>query len=372
MLEHGEFDDIAITPARERNPWVVLTSTSLAVFAVFLDTTIGFVSFPAISETFESAGPSTVSWVLNAYTLVFAALLDPRRPAGRPGRAPAAVPHRGRRVHDGLDAVRPGSHRRLPDRRARCWRRSAPPSSCRRRWRWCCRRSRGPRSRWRSPSGEPSVPSPVPPARRSGRCVVEQPQLAVGVLHQPARRPRELPPRPRRAARGPRGRTRSPARSRSASWCWPPASPRSPTPSWRPTRGGGRAPASPSRCSPVSPCSPSSSSAAVASPTRCSTSTCSRADNFRWANAAIVVFADRVQRHVPRQRPVPHAGCGATRSCAPASPSRSGRSSSPSRPRSSAGWPGGSASAACSCPAGSSGPPAGCCCSLGPRPRRTT
>ena len=88
MIEQpGEYDTIAVTPAKERSPWVVLTSTSLAVFAVFLDTTIGFVSFPAISQTFASAGPSTVSWVLNAYTLVFAALLIPAgRLADRVGR----------------------------------------------------------------------------------------------------------------------------------------------------------------------------------------------------------------------------------------------------------------------------------------------
>jgi EmrB/QacA subfamily drug resistance transporter len=70
-----------------RSPWIVLASTSLAVFAVFLDTTIGFVSFPAISATFRSSGPSTLSWVLNAYTLVFAALLIPAgRLADRVGR----------------------------------------------------------------------------------------------------------------------------------------------------------------------------------------------------------------------------------------------------------------------------------------------
>jgi EmrB/QacA subfamily drug resistance transporter len=37
------------TQARVRNPWVVLATTSLAVFAVFLDTTILFVAFPSIS-----------------------------------------------------------------------------------------------------------------------------------------------------------------------------------------------------------------------------------------------------------------------------------------------------------------------------------
>jgi EmrB/QacA subfamily drug resistance transporter len=85
--ERGEFDTMEVSERREFNPWIVLTSTSLAVFAVFLDTTIGFVAFPAISETFSSAGASTVSWVLNAYTLVFAALLIPAgRLADRIGR----------------------------------------------------------------------------------------------------------------------------------------------------------------------------------------------------------------------------------------------------------------------------------------------
>src|SRR5262245_7384452 len=86
-LEQGEFDAVEVTEQPGRSPWIVLTSTNLAVFAVFLDTTIGFVSFPAISATFSSAGPSTVSWVLNAYTLVFAAVLIPAgRLADRVGR----------------------------------------------------------------------------------------------------------------------------------------------------------------------------------------------------------------------------------------------------------------------------------------------
>ena len=70
-----------------RNPWVVLASTSLAVFAVFLDTTILFVAFPSISARFSSASPSSLSWILNAYTIVFAALLIPAgRLADRVGR----------------------------------------------------------------------------------------------------------------------------------------------------------------------------------------------------------------------------------------------------------------------------------------------
>lgn len=58
---------------RER---IILLATGLAVFAVFLDTTIGFVTFQAIGETFPSS-PSSLSWVLTAYTLVFGALLIP-------------------------------------------------------------------------------------------------------------------------------------------------------------------------------------------------------------------------------------------------------------------------------------------------------
>jgi EmrB/QacA subfamily drug resistance transporter len=66
---------------------VVLASTSLAVFAVFLDTTILFVAFPSIREQFSSTPPSTLSWILNAYTIVFAALLIPAgRLADRVGR----------------------------------------------------------------------------------------------------------------------------------------------------------------------------------------------------------------------------------------------------------------------------------------------
>jgi len=68
------------TTESSSSPWVVLASTGLAVFAVFLDTTILFVAFPSISADFRDVAPSTMSWVLNAYTVVFAALLVP---AGR-------------------------------------------------------------------------------------------------------------------------------------------------------------------------------------------------------------------------------------------------------------------------------------------------
>ena len=68
------------TAATVRNPWTVLVSTSLAVFAVFLDTTILFVAFPSIAADFSDVSTTSLSWILNAYTIVFAALLIP---AGR-------------------------------------------------------------------------------------------------------------------------------------------------------------------------------------------------------------------------------------------------------------------------------------------------
>lgn len=54
-----------------------LVIASLATLATFLDTTILYVAFPDIAATFSDTGASELSWVLNAYTIVFAALLIP-------------------------------------------------------------------------------------------------------------------------------------------------------------------------------------------------------------------------------------------------------------------------------------------------------
>jgi EmrB/QacA subfamily drug resistance transporter len=55
--------------------WLVLLVTSLAVYMVFLDGTIANIAFPAIRRSFPDASLATLSWVLNAYSIVFAALL---------------------------------------------------------------------------------------------------------------------------------------------------------------------------------------------------------------------------------------------------------------------------------------------------------
>jgi len=60
-----------------RHAKLTLTISAMATLAVFLDSTILFVAFPDISATFSETQASELSWVLNAYTIVFAALLIP-------------------------------------------------------------------------------------------------------------------------------------------------------------------------------------------------------------------------------------------------------------------------------------------------------
>lgn len=71
----------APTPAppaeMSREARLTLAVASLAVLAVFLDTTVLFVAFPDIVATFDTVRPAQLSWVLNAYTIVVAALLVP-------------------------------------------------------------------------------------------------------------------------------------------------------------------------------------------------------------------------------------------------------------------------------------------------------
>jgi len=60
--------------------WKVLLVTSVAVFMGFLDVTIVNIAFPDIESSFAGTSLAGLSWILNAYNIVFAALLVP---AGR-------------------------------------------------------------------------------------------------------------------------------------------------------------------------------------------------------------------------------------------------------------------------------------------------
>ena len=73
--------------ASSPSAWRTLALTSVAVFVVSLDGTVLFVAFPSIRATFADVSAAQLSWVLNAYTIVFGALLVPAgRIADRIGR----------------------------------------------------------------------------------------------------------------------------------------------------------------------------------------------------------------------------------------------------------------------------------------------
>ncbi len=66
-----------VTAVEARAGRLILAIAGLAALATYLDTTILFVAFPDIGESFDDSSASTLSWVLNGYTIVFAALLVP-------------------------------------------------------------------------------------------------------------------------------------------------------------------------------------------------------------------------------------------------------------------------------------------------------
>src|ERR1041384_2877213 len=67
--------------------WKTLAIAVLAVFLVSLDGTVLFVAFPSIRRTFPGVSPESLSWILNAYTIGYGALLVPAgRLADRYGR----------------------------------------------------------------------------------------------------------------------------------------------------------------------------------------------------------------------------------------------------------------------------------------------
>jgi len=59
------------------SPWPVFWIASVAVFLVSLDTTMLFAAFGAVRAGFPGTSAADMSWVLNAYTVVYAAMLIP-------------------------------------------------------------------------------------------------------------------------------------------------------------------------------------------------------------------------------------------------------------------------------------------------------
>ena len=59
------------------SPWPIFWIASIAVFLVSLDSTMLFAAFGAMHKTFADTSVADLSWVLNAYTVVYAAMLIP-------------------------------------------------------------------------------------------------------------------------------------------------------------------------------------------------------------------------------------------------------------------------------------------------------
>ena len=59
------------------SPWPIFWIASIAVFLVSLDTTMLFAAFRAVREGFPGTSAADMSWVLNGYTVVYAAMLIP-------------------------------------------------------------------------------------------------------------------------------------------------------------------------------------------------------------------------------------------------------------------------------------------------------
>lgn len=65
------------SPAAVKSPWPAFWVACSAAFLVALDTTMLFAAFDALRQSFAGTSAAELSWVLNAYTVVYAAMLIP-------------------------------------------------------------------------------------------------------------------------------------------------------------------------------------------------------------------------------------------------------------------------------------------------------
>jgi len=72
--------DVGVAGGEPVRGGVVLAICSVAAFMAFLDATIVNIAFPNIERSFRGVSPSWLSWIINGYNILFAALL---LPAGR-------------------------------------------------------------------------------------------------------------------------------------------------------------------------------------------------------------------------------------------------------------------------------------------------
>jgi EmrB/QacA subfamily drug resistance transporter len=76
-MSSNSFSANAAVPRTHASPWPTFWVASIAVFLVSLDSTVLFAAFGALRQAFPRATAADLSWVLNAYTVVYAAMLVP-------------------------------------------------------------------------------------------------------------------------------------------------------------------------------------------------------------------------------------------------------------------------------------------------------
>ncbi len=77
ITRDAELTSGPVTPHDKHSPWPVFWVASVATFLVSLDTTMLFAAFDPLRSAFPSATAADLSWVLNAYTVVYATMLIP-------------------------------------------------------------------------------------------------------------------------------------------------------------------------------------------------------------------------------------------------------------------------------------------------------
>lgn len=77
MHSHATPAASAASPSAAASPWPIFWIASVAVFLVSLDATMLYAAFSAMRAGFPEASAADMSWVLNAYTVVYAAMLIP-------------------------------------------------------------------------------------------------------------------------------------------------------------------------------------------------------------------------------------------------------------------------------------------------------
>lgn len=92
--------------AGKPSPWPVFWVAAIAVFLVAMDGTMLFAAFSALRAGFAEATPADLSWVLNAYTVVYAAMLLPAGGVGGQAWAQEGVPRRGLAIRGSVRRLR--------------------------------------------------------------------------------------------------------------------------------------------------------------------------------------------------------------------------------------------------------------------------